>query len=143
MNDIKIEWKGAAGLIPATQVLPVVAKLEDIITIGELAEAVQKQTVPLAKLSMAYGVILRAAGIGVPDEDVYSDMVDQQGDPRFILNSIYTLLMLVLPSGNMRNVVVTALAAQAAQAGAEVPAGAKKGSSSRNSTKRRSSRKGG
>lgn len=141
MNDVQIAWKGVGGFIPANAVLPVIAKVEDILTIGELADAMVRKTVPLAKLSMAYGVILRAAGINVDDGDVYSDMVDKQVDHRFVTSSVLTLLMLILPSGDFRNSVVSQLATT--HAGPEVPATAKKGASSRKSTKRRSSRKGG
>jgi hypothetical protein len=76
MQDVTFSWKGAEYKVEAREVLPLIAKVEEIITLGELADASNTGKVPLAKLSKAFGVALRYAGAKVTDEEMYVGMFE-------------------------------------------------------------------
>ncbi len=82
-QDYEIGWEGTRYAIPSTRLLPLIAAVEEIISVNELLVASVSMRVPLARLSEAYAVILRAAGVTGPDgrtpiahEEVYLRMWD-------------------------------------------------------------------
>lgn len=69
-KDVLLTFNGASFVLPAAGLLRVIARLEDVISLGDLSSPKP----PLAKISQAYGIALRAAGAEVSDEDVYIQM---------------------------------------------------------------------
>lgn len=96
-DDIKLEWAGKAYTIPANKVLGAIARVEEIVTISDLAQAAKKQTLPLAKLSMAYGSLLRYAGAQVEDDEVYGGMFGSQEEAGRTATAIGGLLAMMIP----------------------------------------------
>lgn len=96
LDSIKLEWDGKRYEIPASGVLVVIAKVEDIITMQELLSYAQRGTAPLAKIAMAYTTILVAAGCPVSSDDVYAAMFSTNG-PQQAIAAIQGLLELMLP----------------------------------------------
>jgi hypothetical protein len=74
MQDVTLVWKGTEYRVEAREVLPLIAKVEDVITLGELVDASNTGKVPIAKLSKAFGVALRYAGAKVTDDEMYAGM---------------------------------------------------------------------
>lgn len=101
-EEVGLTWEGREYVIPADGVLRVIAKVEDVITLGELAVA--QKRIPLAKLATAYGVMLRAAGADVTDEQVYSGMFANGGKdmPRRAMQAALTLQALMIPPEHLR-----------------------------------------
>lgn len=73
-EDVRLSWEGRDYVIPADQVLRVIARLEDVVTLGALHRFLASGVLPLAKIAAAYGIALRAAGAEVTDEHVYAGM---------------------------------------------------------------------
>lgn len=94
-EDVRIGWNSNTYVVPADRVMGAIAAIEEVVTLKELAEYAQRQTMPMAKLSMAYGSLLRYAGANVRDEEVYRAMYG--GDSGPIVSSIQTLLFLMVP----------------------------------------------
>jgi hypothetical protein len=59
-QDYEIGWNGQTYVIPSTELLQVIAAVEEYITLPEL---LSKRRMPLARLSQAYAVILRSVGV--------------------------------------------------------------------------------
>ena len=73
-QEIALSWKGQEYVVAPNNVMMMLAKVEDILTLGELIQHSQKGGAPLIKLSMAYGCMLRYAGAKVRDDEVYQSM---------------------------------------------------------------------
>lgn len=94
-EPIKLTWKGGNYEIPARNVLKAIAKVEEIITLQRLN--VEPQDVPIARLSMAYGVILRFAGAPAEDDEVYEAMVGGESRGGAAIEMVQALLLMMLP----------------------------------------------
>jgi hypothetical protein len=95
-DDIRLGWKGVPFLIPANRIMGALARVEDIVTLDELQRFAVRKTAPMAKLSMAYGSLLRYAGCFVSDEAVYSEMV-RSDDGAAVMTAINGLMSMMLP----------------------------------------------
>jgi hypothetical protein len=129
-DDIKLSWHGKEYRIPANRVLGAVVRVEDILTLTQLADFVQKGNPPLGKLSQAYGAVLRYAGADVDDDEVFADMFGKGDAQALAVDAVMTLFNLMVPKA-------TLAAAQAGgnPAGNGLPTAAR---SSKRFTKRRS-----
>lgn len=91
-EPVKLRWQGAEYDIPANKVLRALAVVESVITLQELPQ--DNTRVPLAKISMAYGALLRFAGARVTDDEVYLSMWGENGaDPITAVNGIIALML--------------------------------------------------
>jgi hypothetical protein len=94
-TPINLEWAGKGYVVPANRVLMAIAEVEEVLTLDELQRFSARGTAPVAKLSMAFGRLLRFAGAKVDDDDVYSGMfVDDQGQMAAAATSAMLALML-------------------------------------------------
>lgn len=104
-DDVIFTWNGESYSIPANKVLGAIARVEDIITLHELQRYSKKESTPLAKLSMAYGVLLRYAGCRVSDVEIYEAMFGSGNvKPDEIVNAVIILIaMMVPPAAHAQN----------------------------------------
>lgn len=91
-QQIELKWRDRNYVIPASRVLRAVARVEDVVTVQQLLVPDQ---VPMAKVAMAYGSLLRYAGARVEDEEVYQTLFG--GAQSNALVAVTTLLQLMLP----------------------------------------------
>ena len=105
-QDVTLTWGGKEGRIPSTRVLRTIASVEDAVTVAELAACVGRQTIPVAKISLAYGAMLRAAGFEVTDEEVYTELANNQHQQSVMTSSVLTLMALMLPPGAFKDATV-------------------------------------
>lgn len=97
-DDVSFDWSGQKYHIPAHRVLGAIARVEDIITLQELQKYGAKGTAPLAKLSMAYGALLRYANAKVTDVEIYEAMFGKDNSSATaIIESIINLIVLMVP----------------------------------------------
>ena len=73
-SDIKVSWAGKDYSIPARKALGAIARIEEVITLQQLLQYMQSGQLPLAKLSQAYGAVLRYAGAYLADDEIYEGM---------------------------------------------------------------------
>ena len=90
-EDVTLTWKGDEFVIPANQLMRLIAKIEDEITIQELTASTG---VKLSKLALAYTVALQYAGAKVTNEEVYESLFSNQSMTATFVTS---LLMLMIP----------------------------------------------
>ncbi len=99
--DVAIEWRGQKYVVRANRIMPLIARLEGIITFKELMEFGQRQTVPQAKLAMAFTQVLDYVGVTITEEEVYLEMFPSVEDPNGyairVNNAIVGLMTLMLP----------------------------------------------
>lgn len=95
-EDIHLSWHGRGYVIRANRVMGALARIEDVITFAELHQAFGRGTVPIAKLSAAYGAVLRYAGARVTDEEVYLEAFSAEGQET-VLAAVQTLMEMMLP----------------------------------------------
>jgi hypothetical protein len=95
-EDIHLEWEGKEYVVPSNQVMRLIARIEDIITLAELGNYSARGGLPIAKLCSAYGVALRHAGAKVNDEEIYDQALshDEQG---FIVAAVSNVMLMMLP----------------------------------------------
>lgn len=97
-------WDGRKYAIPADRMMMTIARVEDIITMGELSAYFTTGRLPLAKLSQAFGIVLRTAGANVDDDQVYEGMFRAGGKEvqRRAVEAIGMLMQLMIPPAHLR-----------------------------------------
>jgi hypothetical protein len=99
-DDVSLEWQGTRYTIPHNRVLRTIASIEDVITLGGLAR--NSRELQPGKISLAFGIMLRAAGADVTDEDVYDGMFVSDGGEFELLQraseAVILLLAMMLPN---------------------------------------------
>lgn len=93
-KPVVLTWKGREYNVPAEQVMMMIAKVEDILTLPELMNPKGR---PLAKISMAYGAALRHAGAKVTDEEIYSAMFQAGEQAGAAASAVQGLLLMMVP----------------------------------------------
>lgn len=107
-EEVLITWKDKQYRIPPEQVMRCIAKIEDVITLTELQRYSASQTIPFAKIAMAFGAVLRHAGAQVNDFEVYramfSEALDAEGKPldeggkyMIAVEAVHKLMVMMLP----------------------------------------------
>lgn len=101
---VVMSWEGVEYTIPAANMLHCIAEVENVLTLGELANARERARLPLAKLAIAYGIALRYAGATVSDEEVYAGMFKDAGAElqQRSFGAIVTLQALMVPPAHLR-----------------------------------------
>ena len=94
-NELNLTWKGADYSVPSDNILRLIAKVEDVITLNELYSYSQKGAAPLAKIATAFGIVLRYAGAKVSDDEVYKTIVTSGADSAIVATR--TLLTMMIP----------------------------------------------
>lgn len=112
-DDIRLAWNGRTYVIPANRVMGALARVEDSITFGELHAHTQRNSVPVAKLSQAFGSVLRYAGANVEDDEIYAGMFQEAGRET-VMAAFRVLMEMMLPASARKS-------AAPADAGQEVP----------------------
>ena len=74
-EDFEIEWRGDTYTLPAEVALRTISQIEEVLTLPELAESVKRNALPIARMSMAFGTLLRATGCTDSDERVYQVII--------------------------------------------------------------------
>lgn len=98
-NPIELDWKGEKYTIEADNVLRLIAKVEDHLTLGELWQFQERGGAPLGKISAAFGVMLRYAGARVKDEEIYTSLTTGGADA--ITSATSTLLLMMVPPSSI------------------------------------------
>jgi hypothetical protein len=99
-DDISFEWAGHTYALKSDRVLGAIARIEDVVTFAELARVGSGKSVPLAKLAMAYGAVLRYAGAKVTDDEVYAGILSS-GNAGTVIAAVTTLLSMMIPPGSI------------------------------------------
>jgi hypothetical protein len=142
-QDYEIGWDGKSYVIPSDRLLPVIAAIEEDITVPQLLMMTVVRRMPVARISRAYGTILRAAGVKgsdggalITDAEVYAGMFDGEGVLEKAALAVQGLMSLIIPPDDMQS----DLAAQGGAAAPGKPAPASR--RSKGSTRRLSARAG-
>lgn len=103
-EEVRLKWNGAEYVIPPDNVLTAIAKIEDVLTLGELANYQGRGRLPLAKLAIAFGAVLRHAGCRVKDEEVYAVMFGNGGQDlqRESYVAVFTLQRMMIPPPSLQ-----------------------------------------
>ena len=96
-DPINLRWKGKDYTIQANRVLMAIAAVEDVLPLHRITVMASTGEINLARISMAYGAVLRFAGAEVADEDVMSGLIGSPGEAQTAALALQTLLMMMLP----------------------------------------------
>lgn len=96
-QSVTLKWDNKEYVVPANQVMGLIAKIEDVIT---LAELMNKKGAPLARVAMGYGAALRYAGCRVKDEQVYQGMFSGDASEA-IQTAVSGLLSMMIPPADI------------------------------------------
>lgn len=97
-EPFELEWAGKKYVIPAHRVMGAIARVEDVVTLPQLQEHGTRGSMPMAKISMAYGALLRYAGAPVTDVEVYEGMFGSiKENPQSLVDSVVVLISLMVP----------------------------------------------
>lgn len=102
-EDITLTFNGADYVVKATDAMRLIAKVEDVITIGELSNPT---AIKLNQLAMAYTVALQFAGANVKHEEVYAALfgMPSEGGVHPIAAHVAYIQMLLIPPSTYRPV---------------------------------------
>lgn len=95
-DKVELKWKGQSYTIEPNRVLRLIARIEEVVTVDELVKYANRQTAPMAKLSMAYGAALRYAGVEATDEEVFESIFTGARGAD-VTSAITGLLSLMIP----------------------------------------------
>jgi hypothetical protein len=95
-QDIELKWKGVVYRIDAQNVMAMILKIEEVVTLAELVQFRTTRNIKFGKVSAAYGIALRNAGANIIDDDVYAGMFDADTQLR-ILSALDALLTMMVP----------------------------------------------
>lgn len=122
MNDLVIKWKDKeyklAARGPKGRMLAG-AKIEETITLPELATGMQTGKIPTTKLCIAYSSLLQHVGATATQEDVLEDLFDaeDQDTMQEKFGGMLTTIMTVLsPADTSKKVVIEAPLAKSTRA---------------------------
>lgn len=101
-EPVVLTWDGQEYEIAPDRTMGAIARIEEIITLKEVGEYAMKGDAPIAKLSMAYGAVLRYAGCKVKDEEIYAGMFQGASDTS-VLGCINALLAMMIPPSRDKN----------------------------------------
>lgn len=101
-EQITVKWKEKVYHIPPDQVMQLIAKVENVVTLSELSACAQNKTLPLAKLSQAFGIVLRHAGASVSDEEVYGGMFEGGDMAINAQAAVSAILVMMIPPEYIR-----------------------------------------
>jgi hypothetical protein len=98
---VELMWADQTYVILPDRILGAVAVVEEHLTMAELAQEAQSGRMRLARLSRAFGALLRYAGARITDDEVYTGLFE--GDPiavrERIIMGVNTLMALMVPPG--------------------------------------------
>ena len=95
-DKIELRWKGQTYVVEPNRVLRLIARVEEVVTVDELVKYAQRQTAPMAKLSMAYGAALRYAGVVVTDEEIFESIFSGNNSAE-VTQAVTGLLSMMIP----------------------------------------------
>jgi hypothetical protein len=133
-QDVTLAWKDEKFTIPGSKELGAIAIVEEHITFTEMIDALGRGRPPLVAIAKAFAGVLRYAGANVTDEQAYEGMFSGGSLQRKIIDSINTLLVMMVPPSSL-----------AAKTEGVIPSGnpqAAASKRSKRSTKRRSGKAG-
>jgi hypothetical protein len=113
-DDVVLKWADKDYRIPANRMLGAIACLEAVITLQELGRYGPHGSVSMSKLSQAYGAILRYAGAGVPDEEIYGELYADPTRGTLIDATFRQVLEVMLPPAQRNRLAPTVFPEQAA-----------------------------
>ncbi len=96
-QDVELEWQGRVYAVPGRKIMPMICKIEDVVTLQEFERYSQTGNIPIARLCCAYGAALRYAGAPVSDDEVYEVAFRGAEEQEAIGLAITNLMMLMLP----------------------------------------------
>lgn len=106
-EDVKIRWEDKEYVIPSNRVMGAIALIEEHVTLRELGEGLHTKSVPLVKLSRAYGSVLRYAGAkDITDEFIYGALFKKGIADGAAVNSIMGLLAMMIPPQSVQKTIV-------------------------------------
>ena len=102
-EDITLEWDGKKKTVPANDVMRMLAKVEDHLTLGELHQFRQRGTAPLIRCCMAYAAALQHAGFDVTSDAVYNRIITASGPEQGqqALAIVESLQTMMIPPANL------------------------------------------
>lgn len=96
-DDVVFDWHGKEYRIPANRMLGAIARVEDVITMGQLGQHTQRGTPPVSKVAQAYGAVLRYAGVRVTDDEVYCGMFANGDLNNAVTDAVNSLFHIMMP----------------------------------------------
>jgi hypothetical protein len=121
-DDIKLEWQGGTYVIPARMALEAIARIEEVMTIDQVVTYVANCNAPTGRLSKAYAALLRAAGAGVTDEEVYAELFGQGADTLVRTRRVLLVFQAIMIPPEVQKIYVRQQQAARVQAVGEKPA---------------------
>lgn len=135
-SEIKITWDGKPYIIRPRARLEAIAVIEEILTLDVLMRADDRPP-PLAKVAMAYGALLRHLGAPATNDEVYSSLFEGKGVAA--LQTVQTLLMMMVPPQFMLEGAASATSGNAPKAAMNSSAPSTKRPSGKNGSRRKNS----
>ncbi len=118
-EDVTLTWEGASYLIPSNRVMGAIARIEDVLTLYELAEASKGRGIKLSHLAQAFATALRYAGATITDEEVFQGLFANANTSATAQNVILGLLALMTPPNISREAIKKAATARPLAQGAK------------------------
>lgn len=96
-DDIILEWDDKEYVIKANRVMGAIARIEDSLTYAELQQFAERGGAPIARLAMAYGSVLRYAGLQITDDEVYQKAFETVSNQKAMMQAVMSIMKLMLP----------------------------------------------
>lgn len=127
-DDVKIKWAGREYTVPSRRMMEAIARIEEHLTLADMAAAAEQRRMPMAKIAMAFASVL--------------NMVKPEQAPQFESEDIYAKMMTITDAVQVRDLLSSLLGMMVprstllASAGATTEGNAPAAVASRSSKKR-------
>lgn len=96
-TPVELEWKGATYTVAPHRVMGLIAAIEDVITLHEMAVFMQRSSLPTARMATAMAAALRYAGCRVTGDDVYELVISDPVKGGRIVAAVMRIMRLTMP----------------------------------------------
>ena len=94
-EPLRFGWSGKEFELQPT--LKLIAEVESVVTATELYGFAGNGAFPIAKISMAFGILIRAAGGKATDGEIYQAMFSSGQNAENAANAVAVLLAMMAP----------------------------------------------
>jgi hypothetical protein len=96
-QPIRLSWHSRDFTIPAERVMGAIAVVEEVMTFPEIVRMIGGGHPNISKVARAYGALLRYAGAGVDDDEVYEGLFKPGTMHAQVLTALDMLAAMMLP----------------------------------------------
>ncbi|MFA5387044.1 MAG: hypothetical protein WC322_01455 [Candidatus Paceibacterota bacterium] len=96
-EDVILKWRGVDYPVKYNRIVGAIARVEQHLTLFELLQYTERNTIPFGRVSQAFQAALAYAGAKVTVDEIYEWMMDNPAEMVNVTECLNSLLELMVP----------------------------------------------